>query len=131
MTNIGSFRPLEHVQELSTESVIPDHTQSVANVPLDAFPADGILEAQKPVLNLGETSPQLPSSPAASGERKQAGAQPPESPASEASPPADLTSGKQRQFQQLMDNKTRIATTSSNVLKSFEDTQRDLIANLK
>lgn len=43
----------------------------------------------------------------------------------------DLTSERQLELQQLMEKKTQIEQTLSNVLKGFENTQRDLVANLK
>jgi hypothetical protein len=44
---------------------------------------------------------------------------------------SDLTSERQLQLQQLMEKKTQIEQTLSNVLKTFENTQQDLVANLK
>jgi hypothetical protein len=49
--------------------------------------------------------------------------QPPES--------GDLTSERQLKLQQLMEKKTQIQQTLSNVEKKFDNTQEDLIANLK
>ena len=43
----------------------------------------------------------------------------------------DLTSYKQLELQQLMEKKTQIEATLSNILKSFNNTQSDLVANLK
>jgi hypothetical protein len=44
---------------------------------------------------------------------------------------SDLTSEKQLKLQEMMEKKTQVETTLSNILKSFENTQRDLVANLK
>ena len=44
---------------------------------------------------------------------------------------SDLTSERQLELQQLMEKKTQIEQTLSNVLKAFENTQRDLVANIK
>jgi hypothetical protein len=44
---------------------------------------------------------------------------------------SDLTSEKQMKLQEMMEQKTQIEQTLSNVEKKFEDTQRDLIANIK
>jgi hypothetical protein len=45
--------------------------------------------------------------------------------------PGDLTSQTQLELQQLMEKKTQIESNLSNILKNFDQTQSDLVANLK
>jgi hypothetical protein len=45
--------------------------------------------------------------------------------------PGDLTSQTQLELQQLMEKKTQIESNISNILKNFDQTQSDLVANLK
>jgi hypothetical protein len=45
--------------------------------------------------------------------------------------PGDLTSQRQLEFQQLMEKKTQSESILTNILKNFDQTQRDLVANLK
>jgi hypothetical protein len=128
MTKIGDFAPLEQPHEMPAESAIPVRAQSIANVPLDAFPADEILPPQGPVLNLEGTSRHLPAVAAATADKGPAETQ--HAPR-EISPADELTSERQLELQQLLEKKTQIESTPSNVLKPFDDDQRDLVANIK
>ena len=131
MIKIGDFAPLEQSRELTAESVVPARAQSVANVPLDAFPADGILPAQNPVLNLEGALPHLPAVAATSVDNKPVETSPQRLPTSEITSADELTSERQLELQKLMEKKTQIESTLSNVLKPFDDDQSDLVANLK
>jgi hypothetical protein len=131
MTKIGDFAPLEQPHELPADSVVPARATSVANVPLDAFPTDGILPPQGPTLNLEGASPHLPAGAAASADQGPVETSPQLRAASTIPLAGDSASEGQLKLQQAMEKKTQIESTLSNVLKSFDDAQRDLVANLK
>ena len=44
---------------------------------------------------------------------------------------SDLTEQRQLQLQQMMDERSQVENTLSNILKAFENTQNDLVANIK
>jgi hypothetical protein len=131
MTKIGNFESLERVPELSADSVVPARAPSVASVPLDAFPTDGILPPQGPVPSLEGASAHLPAVTATSADEKLVETSPQQHSASEITTADDLTAESQLKLQQLMEKKTQMESTQSNVLKPFDDDQRGLVANIK
>lgn len=131
MMSIGSFLPSEQPQDLSAESFVPDHTQSVATVPLEAFPTDAIQTGPEPAMNPKGAVPHLSENSAVSG-----GMQPVESSLRKHSNPAaqpvvELAEEKSLKLQKSEQWHSHLMQTLSNMRKPTDGSLNNITDNIK